>query len=155
MTVISVDPGETVGWALWVDGELLDQGEYEWEEFLERLEELLQSGKVEVVVMEDYRLREKASKAMINSRFLTVQVIGVVKWLAKKHDVPVYLQLPALAKQFWDNDKLKKIGYYEKGIRHSRDAVRHGLYFFYNGEGQQFANKSLAELLFSAIEERW
>lgn len=148
MRAISIDPGETVGWAVWhEEGQLFDQGEYEWEDFLVHLEKMLEKDAIDHIIMEDYRLRKSASKAMINNQFLTVQVIGVIKWFSRKYDIPLTLQLPAQAKQFWDNDKLKMIDVYERGQRHSRDAVRHGLYFFYNGGGKDLIDNSLKDLL--------
>jgi hypothetical protein len=151
--ILSIDPGETTGWAVWENGELVNQGQDDHTDFLDTLESLLQAvhegqgPDLDLLVVEEYRLRQSASKAMVGNTFLTCEIIGVIGWLARKFTVGVAYQTPA-QKDWWDNDKLKRAGLYARGLDHSRDAVRHGLYFWYLGQGKDVPKKrSLEEVL--------
>lgn len=55
-------------------------------------------------------------------------VIGGVRFLADIYGVPTHLQPPSLAKNTWDNGRLKETGWYDVVKRkHARDALRHAL----------------------------
>lgn len=132
---ISVDPGEVCGFSVWKNCELIEQGEKPGQEFLVWLEGL--KG-IDMILYEGYALRGSASKAMINNEFYTIQVIGVVRWLAWKKGWKVVKQMPAM-KEFFDNDRLKELGVYSRGFRHSRDSVRHALYWqFFTTKWRKF-----------------
>lgn len=143
VVVASIDPGETVGWAIWQDGIMLKQGQDPFIQFLDNFEGAI--GELDHIVLEEYRLRESSSKAMIGDEFITSQVIGVIKWFARKNNVKVHLQSPA-QKDWWTNEKLKLTGYYVRGQQHSRDAIRHGLYWWYIGGGKEYCPLGIEEL---------
>ena len=125
MRYISIDPGETVGYSVWNGTERVEQGELGITEFLHKLEEKV--GELDLIIYESYALRRSSAKAMIGNEFETPQVIGVIKWIAYKAGIPTVKQSPA-QKKFFGDDRLKKLGLYDRGQRHSRDSVRHALY---------------------------
>jgi hypothetical protein len=49
----------------------------------------------------------------------------------------IHYQMATTAKTFVTDEKLKQWGFWQEGMRHSRDAIRHGLYFllFYKKGG--------------------
>jgi len=126
MRYISIDPGETVGYSVWNGTERVEQGELGITEFLHKLEEKV--GELDLIIYESYALRRSSAKAMIGNEFETPQVIGVIKWIAYKAGIPTVKQSPA-QKKFFGDDRLKKLGLYDRGQRHSRDSVRHALYW--------------------------
>lgn len=127
MRWISIDPGKTNGWSYWEGTERLDAGEDQQMELYERIERYVEDG-LEFILYENYVLRQSSAKAMIGNKFPAAQVIGVLKWLAHKHKLKIDTQMPA-QKEFFDNDKLKRLGLYDKGMQHCRDSVRHALYY--------------------------
>lgn len=126
MKYISIDPGETVGYSIWEDSKRLTQGEKKTIDFLIMLEDIIDE--LDLIIYEGYALRRSSAKAMINNEFITSQVIGVIKWLAYKAKVETVKQSPA-QKEFFTNNRLKKLGLYDRGQQHARDSVRHALYY--------------------------
>lgn len=126
MRYISIDPGQTIGYSVWNGTERVEQGELGIAEFLHKLEEKV--GELDLIIYESYALRRSSAKAMIGNEFETPQVIGVIKWIAYKAGIPTVKQSPA-QKKFFGDDRLKKLGLYDRGQRHSRDSVRHALYW--------------------------
>lgn len=43
--------------------------------------------------------------------------------------VPIFYQMAVQAKGFATDDRLKDWGFWKEGMKHSRDAIRHGIYF--------------------------
>jgi len=127
MKWISIDPGETCGWSYWEDTEQLDKGQDNPIELFERIERYIDWG-MEFILYENYVLRQSSAKSMVGNKFLVVQAIGVIKWMAHKHGVDIDTQMPA-QKEFFSNDKLKHLGLYDKNLQHCRDSVRHALYY--------------------------
>lgn len=61
----------------------------------------------------------------------SLELIGVSRYLAAKHDCAFVLQTPADAKNFMKDERVKKLGWWQKGKPHANDALRHlGLYVF-------------------------
>lgn len=59
----------------------------------------------------------------------TPQLIGAIKTICTQQNIPTRSQMAQHAKEFCTDDKLKEWNYYIKGQRHTRDAIRHALYF--------------------------
>lgn len=60
----------------------------------------------------------------------SVEVTGVAKWAAWKYGCGVTMQTPADAKAFVTNDRIRSLGWWERGQSdHARDAARHVLLF--------------------------
>jgi hypothetical protein len=130
--VISIDPGGTNGVAIWdVD---IKNKKYIMEscEGVKKdiLFQKLENMPINVVLYEDYRLYSSHKSAMVNNQFETVQIIGVIKYIAGKRKIPVYTLMASAAKAFFKDDKLKNLGLYVT-VTHKRDAIRHFLHWWY------------------------
>lgn len=77
------------------------------------------------LVCESFQYRQAQSNADLSG----VEVIGLVKEWSRQFSIPISFQSPAEGKFYWTDEKLKRIGLYTPGKRHSRDATRHLLYY--------------------------
>lgn len=134
MRILAVDPGKTTGWAFLNTNAydyhkspaivILPQvGEYEWYEFLERYEDWLYSGKIDVTVSESFIIsRETLKKTRQN---YSLEAIGVMRYMSQRKGREFVLQAPSVAKSFATKEKLDKLGWWPKGQDHAQDASRH------------------------------
>lgn len=58
-----------------------------------------------------------------------LEIIGALKYLARQHDHRIEMQSPSEAKGYSTDTKLKKVGWYNPGEPHARDASRHVLLY--------------------------
>jgi len=131
MRVLAIDPGKANGWALFMDGSLLESGVAD----KEQLYSMLETEELDHVVYESYRLYATHSRQMIGDEFLTPQIIGVIQYICTKRGI-TFSEQPATTKAFHNDRRLKDMGLYVP-IDHRRDAIRHGLYYFRFGGGKQ------------------
>lgn len=120
MRIIALDPGVTTGVAIYD----IDTDRYEFEQLPESLEathDCLSLMSPDVVLYEDFKFRPNLMKAETYS----LQVIGVIKlWCEQRFIEPALTPLPAEAKAFWTDDKIKALGLWTKGLKHAMDALR-------------------------------
>ena len=131
MKVISLDPGETHGLCMAEsnhnkDWKIIRTDAIKDAELFSLLEN---EPNVDLVIYEQYKLYASKAKAMVNNEFLTVQAIGVIKYICRKRGIPT-LKSPTMNKAFWTNKRLKQLGLYVT-IEHKRDAIRHFLFWLY------------------------
>jgi len=96
------------------------------------------------VSMEDYLLYADKSEAQINSKFETIQLIGVIKYHCYINEVRLAIRNAGLVKRRWSNDILEHKGYIvrlgkrgwatttQPKIRlngHKLDAIRHAVHY--------------------------
>jgi len=126
MHLLSLDPGNTTGWAVFnaERHELLQAGADKLT--LYQLYKMIASTIPDEIVYESFRLYASKSDTMINNDFYPSQLIGVIKLYAEQFQVPIITQSAAKGKAIWKDDKLIKFGY-SHNIIHARDAIRHGL----------------------------
>lgn len=134
MIVLAFDPGQTTGYAvLSTDGEYQVLGSFaEW--YL--VDALMGSYEPDVVVIEQFRLYPYAARSKVWSDFPTVEVIGVIKYLAERHSIPFVMQSAA-------DVKVINLVYtkQKKGDRHAYSALRHALlYLRRQGADSEFRN---------------
>lgn len=136
--LLCLDPGHTTGWCVfegiklstWGQTDTIvnrvgnNEGDLDWLAF----EQLLTQTRPERIVCEDYRVYSHKLDRHTNSRILTIHIIGALEYYCAMHDIPLEFRLAAAAKGFVTDDKLKAWGFYQPGMRHSRDAIRHGIY---------------------------
>lgn len=118
--------------------------------------ELFQSCEPTLVVCEDYRIYQHKLQRHSFSPVLTLRLIGGIDllctmgWYKKIINlVPlteeatiteefiyhehlysdIHYQMATTAKGFVTDDRLKEWGFWQEGMRHSRDAIRHGCYY--------------------------
>lgn len=128
-TVLAVDPGLVSGVAVWCDdGSLtVDQldGSALWD-MVEAEASAQRSGPL-TVVCESFVISARTIKA--SRQTWSLEHIGVLKFLCRKHGCEIVLQQASAAKSVVTNERLKQWGWYRPGRDHANDALRHlGLY---------------------------
>lgn len=130
--LIALDPGETTGWALFHDARLTDCGElptHTIKKSLDLLTALFDKHNPERIVYEDYRIYGWKTQSHSWDALFTPRLIGCLQTMAAIRDLPWSTQMAQQPKQFCTDDKLKMWGMHQKGMRHARDAIRHGTYY--------------------------
>lgn len=131
---LSIDPGETTGWAKWQEHTPIQAGQFHTS--LNYLERLIHDSAVSRIVIEDYIIYAHAANQHINSRVPTLRFIGAIELLAFQSQIPITYQLAAQAKQFCDDSKLMRWQLVQRGQPHATDAIRHGCYYVLFGGSQ-------------------
>lgn len=113
MRWLSIDPGDRhVGLATWQGDECLAAVEVDPTKLIEILESFCAAGILETVVYEKFALYAWNEKSMAGNEFLTSQMIGVIKYVCWKHDVPVVGQFASehkrIYKMSWFRDLTRK-----------------------------------------------
>jgi hypothetical protein len=143
-TIIGVDPGHTTGIAV-VEATFDTIRQHQsfqvttWplEQGVTEFTRLLDTYKPRLVVFERYAVYEWKAEEHSWSEIPTVQVIGCLKTLCIQKGIPTYQQTAQQAKQFVTDDKLEAWGFYERGKKHARDAMRHAIYYLLFGPRQE------------------
>jgi hypothetical protein len=133
--IIAVDPGKVSGIATW-DGERLES----WQEptwfAIDRIWGLLEDNApptlsappqmIEAIVCESYVITASTLRKTRGENW-SLESIGALRWMARRHSVEFVLQTPADAKRFADDVKLKAAaGWYRPTPGgHANDAARH------------------------------
>jgi hypothetical protein len=140
-TVLSLDPGETTGYALFettpTSANMVYFGQvktWELDKAIIAFTHLLDTYKPNIVVFEAYRIYEWKTDQHTNSEVPTLQVIGCLKTLCIQRSIPFTDQSAQVAKQFVTDEKLTAWNFYHAGVRHARDAIRHGAYYLLFGK---------------------
>ena len=135
--MLCLDPGHTTGLAVFTDGELTaweqavtieDIGKgltVDWKELI-RLFDKYQPTQV---VCEDYRIYQHKLDQHTFSQVATLRLIGGIDMLCYQRGIPIDYQLAIEHKGFCSDKKLEAWGYWQRGMRHSRDAIRVGCYW--------------------------
>lgn len=133
---LSIDPGETVGWALWEDQQLLDAGQYPLVEFRDMVATAVLDGRggfedVRRLVIERFALypEEARSGALDWDEMRTSRLIGALELCASLGGWQVVFQ-PALIKE--PSEKAGAAEFFRRPLhenRHANDALRHGWFY--------------------------
>jgi hypothetical protein len=84
--VIGFDPGELTGFArLSLAGVLIEWGQLDFDDMLDFCNNFDPEG-VKAIVVEDFQLFRKKAKQQIGSKFVTVQIIGALKGVARRQE---------------------------------------------------------------------
>ena len=135
--LVSLDPGETTGWAMFKDGLLTDSGQIPTLTCRAELMSLIEIAYPDVLVCENYRIYEHKLKRHANQEVYTLRLIGAIDYVCTHHQIPIVYQMASLAKGFVTDNKLKSWGMWKRGQRHARDAIRHGIYYLLCGKRQE------------------
>ena len=124
MNVLAVDPGPHVGLA-WIN----DEGDFFAVEYTpESAYEMLPNwiAWADVIVCEEFVIKgDRAREANV-----TIEMIGVVKYLCKLQDAKLVMQLPGEGIGFSTSEKLKRVGWWQRGgSDHARAASKHLLLY--------------------------
>jgi hypothetical protein len=138
LQLLALDPGGTTGWAEWSEStNQVTTGELTGEEHHLALWALLENFRLDgisnhltsIVVCESFEFR-KDERFRHKINYDAAEYVGVVKvycqyWKRFTQSIDLVVISASTAKGFWDDDKLRRAGYYIKGSKHVRDAVRH------------------------------
>jgi hypothetical protein len=126
---LAVDPGGTTGWAYtmlgghWAPNSVI-AGQMPADDFLDWFAgepQFLDSSCL--VLIETFTIT--AQTARLSQQPEPMYVIGVMKFLLRRARSCPAMQTPAAAKRFCSDSQLKKIGLWQPGKDHARDAIRH------------------------------
>ncbi len=136
LRVLAVDPGPHTGLALWEDAipgyvphpntETFRSWESTPYPALDEIRELVIEG-VDAVVIEGFRIGGQRGAASS----VTIEMIGVTRWICHKRGVHFVEQDPGLGKKFagarWA--KLRRLDWYRPGPDHANSAAGHLLFY--------------------------
>lgn len=132
--LICFDPGKTTGWCTFVDGKLDKVGHIEHCYDDNNIDatailKVLQEEQPDFILYEDYKVyAHKLARHTFNPVF-TLRLIGAIETYGQITGIPTHKQMAVTAKNFVTDEKLKSWGFWETGMRHARDAIKHGCYF--------------------------
>ncbi len=131
--ILALDPGETTGLAYFEAGVLKHYDQLKTKELSDSVDTIDRTVKLLVpdyIVCEDYRVygwkRDEHAWAALH----TPKLIGVIHTIATLHSIPIEYRMAVDAKTFCTDDKLTLWGMYKPGMRHARDAIRHGCFAY-------------------------
>ena len=133
--ILAVDPGDTTGWALFVDATLKECGHVGGN--FATLEKLIHAARPDVLVIEEYRIYGWRAKQHSWSDVPTLRLIGGMQMLAQQMGLPVVMQTAQQAKGFSRDEKLRSWNFYQVGKKHANDAIRHACYYVLFGTKPQ------------------
>lgn len=141
MIILSLDIGITTGFCIFdyekeyilqnqdLSGRMLVQGQLPKLGLATELLNFIEYYKVEYIVMESFNLYASKAMSKIGSSFPEVELIGLVTYLCDTKKIPYCKQMAVHAKKTFTDERLKEHNVYIKGQQHSRDSIRHALYF--------------------------
>jgi len=125
---LSVDPGKTTGYVVWRDGDRTVEKELYCEAFCDVADELISTQQIDVVVCERFIVTAQTGK--YTQAPWSLEQIGLLRHLCRKHQVKFVLQNVSDAKSFATDSRLNEIGWKRpQGAGHARDAQRHLLVY--------------------------
>jgi len=136
MKILAIDPGETVGFVLLDDGQLIEHWKWEllhkdescfWVDFAYSFNFVLDIHKPDAVVIEAYRIYAGKADMHIGNRLFTAELIGAFRALCAAVSPPVLIRtLPASKKGRWPDARLDAKFPQHKVVTgtHERDALK-------------------------------
>jgi hypothetical protein len=126
-SVVAFDPGETTGFArLRIDAILQEWGQLDFDDMTDYCNNFDPDG-IEAIVVEKFQLFRKKAKQQIGSEFVTSQVIGLLRGVARKHKIPIVMQGPDIKIIAEKYSGVKPTGPHSQS--HKIDAYNHGYYY--------------------------
>jgi hypothetical protein len=138
--LVALDPGNTTGVAIFIDGKLEEVNQIATHPIkagIVQLEQLL-TDDIDVVVYEEYKVYSWKTDDHAWADLHTPKLIGCIHTIAHQQDVRIYDQMAQQAKGFCTDELLKRWNYWPTGLKHGRDAIRHGCYFLLFNLHQHF-----------------
>lgn len=151
MKVLAIDPGHTCGVAIVRLGKTVQVPNTVESVSPGHVVDLLERPTVpgrewDIVIVEEFRLYPWLARSQAFSDFKTVEVIGVIKYLTAKHNLPLYMQQAGIKKEArslaedhgWPmverslgsgKGKYRGPDFDFRGQQHGRDALAHAVYW--------------------------
>jgi hypothetical protein len=148
MIILAADPGNMTGWSSislddhW-NADRVNAGQLDADVFCDWLFDVLSD--VDLLIYETFTITSQTTRK--SPQPVPIEVIGVMKFLARRRKVQIEGQSPGSAKQFVTDAQLRKLGLWKPGQDHARDAIRHlvlGIVSYTTGQAQQELLQSLA-----------
>lgn len=128
MHVLAVDPGGNTGLAEWWD-------DGTWRAWAEPAHEAMRTvhrqltvtegvNHLDALIFESFIITAATAKKSQDG-LVSIEFIGVGRYLAAVYGVPFVTQTPSEAKTFVTDEKLKAMDMWTRGVDHPRDATRH------------------------------
>lgn len=132
--LLCLDPGKTTGWCLFEQGKLTRWGQvdncYDDNNIdATGLLTLFQEVNPDFIVYEDYRVYSNKLDRHAFSPVMTVRLLGAIETYSQMNGIKTHKQMATTAKTFCTDEKLEQWCFWQPGMRHARDAIRHGCYF--------------------------
>jgi hypothetical protein len=132
--LLCLDPGKTTGWCLFEHGRLTKTGHVEncFDDTnidTAGLYQLFEELNPDFILYEDYKVYAHKLERHVFNPVFTLRLIGAIESYAQIKKIPSHKQMAVTAKNFVTDEKLKQWGLWQTGMRHARDAIRHGCYF--------------------------
>lgn len=146
--ILCLDPGETMGWTVFVDAHILRCGQLPIKTQLAQGRSISHALNiffddlvgvepadgwpgvtVDACVMEDYVVYGHKMQANIWNPLFTVRLIGALQFACSERKIPIIYQMASEVKFFATDDKLKRWGLFQEKLKHTNDSVRHGVYY--------------------------
>lgn len=132
--IIAHDPGKMTGVATWYGDEFLGSAQDDLLEVLNGTHKVLQEQDALtfirttepfeiVIIAESYTITPATIRK--SRQHYSLEGIGALRWMSHRFGAKFVLQSPADAKRFMTDDKLQKLGWYQKGRDHANDSARH------------------------------
>ena len=126
---LAVDPGDMTGWAHMMLGGHWSANsvaagqctDYEFLNWFADTPQFLDSSCL--VLIETFTIT--AQTVRMSQQPIAMEVIGTMKFLLRRARSCPVMQTPAAAKRFCSDAQLRKIGLWQPGKDHARDAIRH------------------------------
>lgn len=138
-TILCLDPGETMSWSVFADGQLYEAGQLSVRKALRVnedpdtlfnvLENFFNDRGATHCVMEDYIVYAHKLKAHVWNPLFTSKLIGSLSLMCSQRQIPIQYQMAGAAKFFSTDEKLKRWGLWQVHHKHANDSIRHGLYY--------------------------
>lgn len=130
--LLGIDPGLRTGFSFVdeIDGDVrvLSEGSVHFNDIVDWIaEELPSDAMPERIVCESFQLFGSKAKQQIGSEFETVQVIGMMKFIAKLHGVSIEMQPPSIKPIAVKFSGRRPVGTHDKS--HHVDAYNHVIYW--------------------------
>jgi hypothetical protein len=123
-SLLAIDPGMMLGWAMFNEGEVTNLGQIHFKDFTQWLED---QPRMDLIIVEDFRLFKHKALQQSGSRLETVKCIGIIESYATRNKVNVVLQssniLPIAEK--WTGQKRPS----KHEVGHKICAYLHGEYY--------------------------
>lgn len=146
---IAVDPGNMTGWSVWSgsgwDPRDVRSGQMPADQFVDWVADEAIEWSTPTLFVESFTVT--AQTARMSPQPVPIEVIGVLKFLARRSGARLVMQSPAAAKRFVTDSQLRKIGLWQPGKDHARDAIRHlvlGIVTHGTGQAREELIQSLA-----------
>ena len=132
---ITIDPGESTGWARWLGTNLVEAGQTPMWEYVDSLWATVREESIRLVVCEDWVLYPWKAQELGWNPCRTARAIGAVQFITRTCGVNLVLQAAKIKEGAVaagaENLYIKPL----HPNRHANDAIQHGVYYLATRQG--------------------